>query len=268
VRVPNRLRPLKVTEVVDRAFALYRENLWLFFAISGAVYLPSGIMSVFLTEYIRKAGLDPSNVSAQRMLGYGAAGFLLYCILIFAAVLSQGSLAIAIADRYLDLPVTFSDAYRRTFRKLLSLGATFFLTGLALVAGFCACVLPGVWIWMGLAFAPVVVVLEGLGATQALTRSWHLSHGGLSRIFGMVLLMGIAIVIVYATSAFLAHLLFRSELVAGVVTQIGYTTVYPVMHTGLVLLYFDCRVRKEGFDVALLAAQLTPSRPAAPAETW
>src|SRR3954468_17557294 len=120
-RVANRLRPLKVTEVVDRAFALYRENLWLFFAIAGAVYLPSGIVSVFLSDYIRQAGQGPSGLSPQKMVGYVAIGALLYCMLIGATVLSQGSLSIAVADRYLDLPITFADAYRRTFRKVLPL---------------------------------------------------------------------------------------------------------------------------------------------------
>lgn len=261
----DRLRPLKVTEVVDRSFALYRENLWLFYAIAGCVYLPTGVMSVLLGAYIRKVGLDPSNLSPGKLLAYFAIGAVLYCVLIAVTVLSQGSLAVAVADRYLDLPITFSIAYGRTWRRVLSLGGAFLLTGLALGAGFCACVVPGVWVWLGLSFAPQVVMLEGLPATKALTRSWHLTRGDRLRILGLVMLMSVAIVSIYGTSTFLAHVLFRSDVVAGVVTQVGYSAIYPVMHVALVLIYFDSRVRKEGFDVALLAAQVSAQRAAAPA---
>ncbi len=264
----DRLRPLKVTELVDRSFALYRQNLWLFFAIAGCVYVPTGIMSVLLGTYISKAGLE--SVAPANWLAYFAIGAVLYTLLIAATVVSQGSLAIAVADRYLDLPITFGIAYGRTWKRVLALAGTFILTALALGAGFCACFLPGVWVWTGLSFAPQVVVLEGLSATQALTRSWHLSRGDRLRIFGMLTLMTVALVSIYGTSSFLAHLLFRSEIVAGVIAQIGYSAIYPIMQIGLVLIYFDSRVRKEGFDLALLAAQLSAQRTAAAAAapTW
>ena len=42
------------------------------------------------------------------------------------------------------------------------------------------------------------------------------------------------------------------------------------MHIGLVVIYFDSRVRKEGFDVALLAAQVSSQQaaPPIPAKAW
>jgi len=262
--VTDRLRPLKVTEVVDRAFALYRENLWLFYAIVGCVYVPFGVLSVAFGSSIQKGGINPA-LEPSLLGAYFAMGGAVYIVFMMANGFAQATLAIAVADRYLDLPITFWMAYRRAISRWGAIVGAIVLTSLAHLVSLCLCVVPFFWLWMGLSLAPHAVVLESLPATQALTRSWHLSRGNRMRIFCMLLLMSVAFISVWGTVSFFAHLLFRSQLVAGIATQVGYSVVAPVMQVGLVIIYFDTRVRKEGFDLALLAAQLSPQRAAAPA---
>jgi hypothetical protein len=127
---------------------------------------------------------------------------------------------------------------------------------MAIAAGLCACGLPGIVLAIGLAFVPQVVVLEKLPATQALTRAWHLSRGDRFRMLRVMLLVSVALVGVRITFSVLGHLLLRSDSAAELFARVATIPVYPLLHIALVLVYFDNRVRKEGFDLALLAAQI------------
>src|SRR5262249_52909427 len=152
-------------------------------------------------------------------------------------------------DKYLGLPVSFAAAYAAVLRRAHHLLAAFALSAAAVAAGSCACILPGVVIAVGLAFAPPIVTLEKLSAPRALTRAWHLSRGDRFRVLGVVLLASIATTSIWATSSLCAHWLFRSDLAIELFTQLIGRLALPVAQVTLVLIYFDNRVRKEGFDL-------------------
>jgi hypothetical protein len=260
--MPERLRPLHTAELVDASFALYRENFGLFAAIAGAVYVPFTVLSAIFGH----GGYSTADAPAEGLIlpfpriGAGLVFFLLPCL---SAVLVQGPLAIAVSDKYLGLPVTFASAYRRALGRALPLLATFALCTLAVAAGSCACILPGVVASVGLAFAPQIVVLEKLSATRALTRAWHLSRGDRFRMLGVFLLASMATVSIWATASVLGYLIFRSDVAADLFAALAARLAWPITHIALVLVYFDNRVRKEGFDLALLAVRIA-TNPRAP----
>jgi len=254
---------MDTAELVDLAFALYRKNFVLFTAIAGVIYVPFTIFSVF-------AGHTGDNVPEWARSGSAGAGagasswFVSLLLFALSAVLVQAVLAVAVSDKYLGLPVTLATAFRVALRHGLALLTTFALFVMAVVVGSCACVLPGVVVAIGLVFAPLVVVLEKLPPTKALTRAWHLGRGDRFRLLGCLLLVGVALASIWTTSSVLAHLAFRSALAIDLFVQLSTRLTLPLAHIAVVLFYFDNRMRKEGFDLALLAARLATRPPDQP----
>ncbi|HEY3592329.1 MAG TPA: hypothetical protein VGL13_00585, partial [Polyangiaceae bacterium] len=92
-------------------------------------------------------------------------------------------------------------------------------------------------------------------------RAWHLSRGDRFRIFGVMLLSSIATLSIWLTAFLFANWAFRSELTVQLFTEVFGLLALPVVHVTLVVVYFDNRVRKEGFDLALSAARLATGMP-------
>lgn len=134
-------------------------------------------------------------------------------------------------------------------------------------------------ILMGLRYAMALpaCVLEDLTALQALRRGIDLSKGSRGRIFVLGLLVGaIKVGIVGLSQSFILIAAFkhRGQMGAGltavseVMSFFTNTFLGPIYATGITLLYYDQRVRREGYDIEWMmqAAGLTPPSAAVPAK--
>jgi hypothetical protein len=115
------------------------------------------------------------------------------------------------------------------------------------------------------AFTVQAVVLEDLGPIAALGRSWTLMRGSFWRVLGIIVLIYFLIqIITLVPSALLGGVIGAvfSELDQFMLQQslsqlVGYVIqifVLPLQLIGYTLLYYDVRVRKEGFDIELRAS--------------
>jgi len=120
-----------------------------------------------------------------------------------------------------------------------------------------------------LMFFPQMVVLEGRGPLDALSRSRQLVRGSFWRVLGTVILISLLVQIlviipglifggiigfVFSDPQDFAIQQSLSTLV-GYITQILFLPVSIIAYT---LLYYDLRVRKEGYDLQLLAQDYVP----------
>jgi hypothetical protein len=123
-----------------------------------------------------------------------------------------------------------------------------------------------------LAYVPQVMMVEGKGVFDALSRSFALAHGNVRRLMAMALFTTFA---AYSALMILIIPLGWYGYLNGVDPSpwklaeapawfsIGYNVLFeasrillsPVWMLGLSLLYVDERVRQEGYDVELLAAR-------------
>jgi hypothetical protein len=115
--------------------------------------------------------------------------------------------------------------------------------------------------WM---FGPAVVMLEDTRGTKALGRSWRLVRGKGWKVFGTWFLAALLAGIIGSIIA--TPLQLVSDTQGGIVGPLWY--LYPIGSAVgamvstpfsilvIVLLYFDARMRKEGFDLDVMAAQL------------
>ena len=114
------------------------------------------------------------------------------------------------------------------------------------------------------------MMAEDIGPINGLRRSWYLVAGMWWRTLGILIVLSILESIIGGVLGLLvggiAGVGFSGD-VGLAVTAIGTTLlnaiISPIVTIGIVLLYFDLRVRKEGLDLDQLARQTAPG--AAPA---
>jgi hypothetical protein len=123
-------------------------------------------------------------------------------------------------------------------------------------------------------FIPQAVMIEGCGAFEALTRSISLGGGNWYRVLGVLLFsyfssislafgVMMPILLVLWISGSLEFDFNTVNAIQNGVRQFSSFLVVPVWAISNTLLYFDTRVRKEGYDVDLLARRLAPPPPMA-----
>jgi hypothetical protein len=126
-----------------------------------------------------------------------------------------------------------------------------------LVAAFAVVVVYTRWL-----FAAPIVILEHLGPVAALRRSWQLVRGSTGRVFGITLLVGLITGILSAAVGALLGVVtqFGDDNVRLILSQLATLIVgvliQPISFIVVVLLYYDLRIRREAFDIEMLAANL------------
>ena len=219
-------------------------------------------------------------------------------VLVFVIPLETAAITRAVAERLLGRATTVGAVYRAALGRwaaLFGFGVLLFLFAigavvvLALVAALLVAVAGGVgrllvallilaalvgavMAYVRLLLATQAIVLEGIGPLAAMRRSWQLTRGLAWRTLGFVLVLGIlttvlAFLLGLVTDVLVAvagGLTGAGPLVSAVGSAVIAVLVAPILAVGLTMLYYDHRVRREGFDLQLLAAQLAES-PAPPA---
>jgi hypothetical protein len=175
---------------------------------------------------------------------------------------------------YLDKPATMGGALSFAMTRFPALLGTSILVGLVVIVGMVLCCLPGIYFLVTYAMVAQVVVLEKLSGSDAMNRSQKLISNYWWRVFGVLLITGAAnqvtqVVLALGLEAVLpTHKIIpagrnemfpRQELIP--LNHVIVTTIqqlanilfatYTAVCTTLV--YFDLRIRKEGFDLELAA---------------
>lgn len=124
-----------------------------------------------------------------------------------------------------------------------------------------------------LMFTSQAVMIEGIRAIDSLRRSWRLTAGFFWRVLGLLLLIGLITWVISFGPALLvslpAALLFEDQpeiqfLMSAIISTLLNVLVMPFSMVAYTLIYFDLRMRKEGFDLeqqagSLLVGPVAPS---------
>jgi hypothetical protein len=129
-----------------------------------------------------------------------------------------------------------------------------------------------IWFAVASRLAVPVLMLEGLRGTKAIGRALSLCRGYWWSVFGTQFLAGILVAVASGAVAILFGAIFSvfhgsTIAVVGegfVVQTISYVVFAPFSAAILIVLSIDLKVRKEGFDIELLSAQMgVPASPTA-----
>jgi hypothetical protein len=269
------LRPLSIGEILDVAIKIYLRNAWTLFRVVLVVVAPVQVVSALIEASAGSNGSgitttgDTTTVSSHDLALYLSAFGAATILGVVANTVATGASFKAVADAYLAEQPTWRSSLRFAFARLHSILWITFLGGIATVVGLVFCIIPGVYLWIAFAVAVPVLLTEGVKGTRALGRSRALVGGRWLGTFGVVLLGTVLAGVVSAAIGGLAGVANASTdansvagfLVNSVSGTLGAMISTPFTAAFVSVLYFDLRVRKEGFDLQLLAERIGLTAP-------
>ena len=298
VVTPAQLRPLGIGEVLDVALKIVWRNAGTLVRVVVFVVLPvqvvlallalsitpnstnSGSSFTFQTQSSSGSTISSSDIKAA--VGYGVLALLLT---ILSSTLASAACFRAIASAYLGERTDWRSSIGYALRRLHSVILVTLLIGLAAGFGALLCLLPGIYFGVAFSLGVPVLLTEGKRGRKALGRSRALVKGFWWRVFGITVLGYIlSSIIAGAIEGLVVGLTSvgsgDSSLTAVVVNVIAGTgskvVTTPFVAAFVIVVYFDLRVRKEAFDLQLLAerigvepppgALLQPAAPVGPPE--
>ena len=273
----QQFEPMSIGQILDRTFRLYRQNFVRFVAIAAVVQVPIAIVMLALQRVLPQTAEEGASPRYVMVIGLAWA-----FIGAFFAVISKGfgeaALLKSVSESYLGRSVTVSQAYRFILPKLGAVVCASILVFLVIVGGILLLVVPGIIFSLWFSLTMQAIVLENLKATDGMSRSMLLVRGNLGKVFlvGLVVLLIASIVNLLfwgagslAASYLPGHDPTGPMAVTQLVSMVGEVLVMPISAAAMILLYYDLRIRKEAFDLEMLAESLGskwgPSDAAAPA---
>jgi hypothetical protein len=253
------LRALTVSEVLDKAFRIYRAKFVSLLGVVAVVMIPQGILLLISTLYLTDTRWveNITNLVFQNM--------------------ATVALVAAISNTNLGKDFTIGSAYSEGVKHFWSVLGAGLLIGIVvavpvMIFTFCMIAVPVGGIFGLLLLAPVVIflttrwslsssviVLENGRAAAGLQRSWELTKDFFWRVLGTSFLAGLLAILLMVLPVFFMNYILGTlglsfkviELVGVVVQQLSQILILPFSIAVQVLIYYDLRIRKEGFDLML-----------------
>jgi hypothetical protein len=270
------LRTFSLGELLDKSIDLYRENFKFIIGLSFVSILPLLVLGGVIGLFFVLAGLGheyPAVIITSVVI------IAVLSFLAMAAFLWGWSAQVLAVHRIvlggeLDLTHFLKEAW---VRLPPILGASIIMmVPVVLVCSPCAVVLvtvgnnpsAGVLALLGaggivillalyyyfiqLSMLTLAILIEHKNALESLGRSWRLVRGYWWRVFG-----GLIFANMLSQFCQMAFFIFYIIPVVGpILSMITYPLFFPILVIVQVLLYFDLRIRKEGWDLEILAERL------------
>jgi len=254
---PVALRPRSTTELIDAAVQLLRQH-YVELVTTSAIFLMPGILLALFTPTFR-TGLMPTGSQGALFL---AAVF----VSAMFSIMSTAAIVVVVSDSYLGRDVSIGGAVQRVFDRFGSVFFAAFLQSIAIAVGLLFFVIPGLLCIAWFFAATAVVVIEGKTGPAAMSRSKALAAGSVGRILGVLLLsviiLGAFQLIITFCFALIGQMAHLDRSITGLAANIANLLIYPFATVVITLLYYDLRIRKEGFDLEMMATELGSKAPA------
>jgi hypothetical protein len=251
--MPPPLRPLSLGEVLDASFALYRSR----FATLLLIAVVCRLIPILLAVYFEVSEVTTTQIWLR--LGASVISLVLVAIGVAASTF-------VVSDAYLGRETTVQSAFARAMPRIWNLIGISILTSLAVGIGFVLLIVPGLILLAGFLLSPVVAVIESTPkSTEAMRRSWQLSSGYKGKLLLTMLVAFLLLLVPGITLGAVGGLASGVSpeqpigLAFFVVSLVLQVFVYPFVYVVQTVLYYDLRVRKEGFDLEVLAAAMQPA---------
>lgn len=256
----GRSRPRDVGGILEETLRLYQRNYQTFLVILAVIQIPLVVVQILFQVSVAPfapAG-DPTPAQVVSMLtrlcGLGG----LFALVMFVANAAMYAAVVLAAGRaHVGAAPEPMAAYNEVLGRLGAIVGAVFLASLAV--GLLSLTIIGIpfAIYLGIRwiFINQAVMLEDRGATAALSRSSELVKGSWWRVFGIALLLGVVQGIVIGLGSSVVGAVVSVFAPGPVGTAIANAFAGAIMTIlvgafaliGLTILYYDLRVRKEGF---------------------
>ncbi|HWH35688.1 MAG TPA: hypothetical protein VNT56_10280, partial [Acidimicrobiales bacterium] len=294
---PLPLHPMTVGDILDGVFKLFKANAATIVAIVAIFSVPTQLVSAWLQRRtLDGAGLldafgDPSVLDGEVSQPLGGTDLWVTVVVTLVSLLVvpfvAGAVSQVVSASYLGRRLPAGPALAATLRRFWALLGGWLVCHLpALATGVLAIAVllagPGLGtLAIGAAFGLLVagpalvavsalsvavapaIVVEGLGPVSGVRRSWSLVRRRFWAVLGISLLAGLITTLVAGALGFVpsvAALVLGLEygwivLAAGGI--LASLVSEPIVAIAATLIYFDLRIRTEGFDLQIIASELS-----------
>lgn len=267
------LRPRGVGEILDTAVAMFRARFRSLILITLAVVVPVEIASTLVLlssqpdDYtVGITGTSPVYDDNDIALQLAAVIVILVVSTLATAFVTAAATRIA-ADAYIGNSEAPGQAIRNVARRTLPLVGLTIISAIGIAIGWLMLLVPGLLLQAAWAVAVPALILEGTGVIAALGRSYALTKSRFLLALGVVWSVWLLeFVLSVGLSSVLGYLIATNDSTTGdVIIQSVSNTVSsivttPLVATAIVALYFDLRIRSEGFDVQMMLSRLDARR--------
>jgi hypothetical protein len=190
------LGAMTVGDILDRGLKVLFARLPAFYAIHLLVLSPYLLIQTLGPIALGADARDFREFSLLNSLITLAGLF----VLLACQPIAMAATLHIIMEEYVGNRVTMGQALAFALTRFLSLLGASLLVGLIVGAGCLLCCIPGIYLFVTYVFVGQVVVLERLGAGDALQRSQSLVTGHRWRVFGVLVLVYLGNAVVQTTA--------------------------------------------------------------------
>jgi hypothetical protein len=262
------LRPLSLGELLDRTFFLYRRHFLLFVGIAAipyAFFFVINLATALVPVFAQTAASSRIPIVGLATAGIGGGLFAVVAVIAggVAFLFSVGATVYAVSEIHTGRQTSIRESLRRVRGKTGTIFGVLFLSGLIMVGGFIALIIPGIYLMCRICVATPAALLEDVGPSESIRRSFDLTRNFAGRAFmiyllyfamawGITAVFQFPFVVILAVSAKQMQLRVLLTVLMLVSNFIGSVLVAPVSTIGFALFYYDLRVRKEAFDLQMM----------------
>jgi hypothetical protein len=272
------VRPLTAGELLDAAFSAVRRNFGALAMCTLVAVVPVSILSTLVEASTTDSAFDYSSQTTIERGEVGAyvAGTVVTSLLsLIAFSLATAACLRAVGGDIVGRKISAGESLGFAFERLGALLWVALLSLLALIAGLPLCLVGSIWLGVMFSLATPALLFEDHHGVAAMRRSRDLIKDNWWRVFGVLVVMYLIVFVIQGVliGALAAVILTSSEnevLNAVLVTAgniVAYALTLPLGAALTTYIYFDLRVRKEGFDIQLLAERIGQGGSAAPASS-
>jgi hypothetical protein len=245
------LRHRSATEIVDATFRLCRANYPVLVTVTGVIVAPALLVKLLL----------PFETSLGEILAR----------LLFAV--SDGAVIAIASAAYLGRSADAGTGLRAVRGRLAALVFSSIARNLLIAVGLILLIVPGLFLFVGTFAVPMAIVLEDMKFGAAFTRAQKLVEEHIAHSLGTLLLLVVIVGALFLGLVFAlemaGELLELDARTTDLLEDVGLIMLYPFYNVGSMLLYYDLRIRREGFDIEQMSQDLriatSAASPVAPA---
>ena len=271
------LRPLSFGEILDVALKIFGRHWQTLVACVLVPTIPIQIVSVLVILSIAPEQYDPNTSPTAAPEGTGteiAAILVVQLLSLIASLLAWAACFKAVADGYLGQQPSLGGSLRFGLPRIPRLFGLSVVCGVMIIVGVFGCLVGALFVAALVILSVPALLLERIGVFAAIGRSFELVKGRYWQTVLMLLVIfaGLIVITIVLGSIFGlvgANSGETANAVASFVASVAAAAVTtPIFASILTVLYFDQRVRKEGFDLQLLAEGIGERAPDTPQQPW